>query len=167
MVVMSCHVTPHLPFMPVARRYNASSRASLNINPFLTSSSLPNYMMAKHLPSAQARRGDYDLENAHDLRDQWKGVIPSDDMGSIQNRILMTSNMKVGLDSKRDIPKIMRGRIVDMQKRHSASSRARDAEFFGSSHDTQRAAPTHHAPFSVWEREWEPWFSCLHIVFLL
>ncbi len=43
--------------------------------------------MASHLPSAQAKKGDKCLHNARNLRDQWKEVIPEDDMNALQNRI--------------------------------------------------------------------------------
>jgi len=41
------------------------------------------------LPSAQARRGDEDLDRARSLRDQFREVIPNDGMVSLQNRITM------------------------------------------------------------------------------
>jgi hypothetical protein len=81
--------------------------------------------MAKHLPSAQARRGDDTLDSARGLRDQWKDVIANDDMTSIQNRILMrvdsppwaafdthflvlrTTDMRYGLDLKKGLPKML------------------------------------------------------------
>ena len=45
--------------------------------------------MASLLPSAQARRGDETLGRARSLRDQFREVIPSDEMVSLQNRITM------------------------------------------------------------------------------
>jgi hypothetical protein len=80
--------------------------------------------MAKRLPSAQARRGDENLDLARNLRDQWKDVIPGEDMESLQKRITMcvgsppwiashahlpmlrTADMRVGLDSKRGLPRM-------------------------------------------------------------
>lgn len=56
--------------------------------------------MTSLLPSAQARRGDEDLERARSLRDQFREEIPRDGMTSLQNRITMTTEMRVGLDSK-------------------------------------------------------------------
>ena len=45
--------------------------------------------MASLLPSIQARRGDETLSRARNLRDQFREVIPSDDMVSLQNRFTM------------------------------------------------------------------------------
>src|SRR6266404_2697381 len=75
------------------------------------------------LPSAQARRGDENLERARNLRDQYKDVIPQDGMLSLQNRITMyavvihrghfdvhfraprTTEMRLGLGSKPGLSK--------------------------------------------------------------
>ena len=73
--------------MPVVRGYNAGGRATQSIDfpprQFLL------IIMARYLPSAQAKRGDENLDHARNLRDQWKDVIPGDDMESLQNRITM------------------------------------------------------------------------------
>ena len=45
--------------------------------------------MASLLPSIQARKGDETLSRARNLRDQFREVIPSDDMVSLQNRFTM------------------------------------------------------------------------------
>lgn len=45
--------------------------------------------MTSLLPSAQAKRGDQDLERARSLRDHFRDVIPRDGMVSLQNRITM------------------------------------------------------------------------------
>lgn len=83
--------------------------------------------MASHLPSAQAKKGDKNLHLARNLRDEWKDVIPEDDMNTIQNRITMcvllphgmrsglifvirATEMRVGLDSKRGFPKFFHAR---------------------------------------------------------
>jgi hypothetical protein len=83
--------------------------------------------MASHLPSAQAKKGDEDLHHARNLRDQWKDVIPEDDINAIQNRITMcvhlhgmrsgliffiirATEMRVGLDSKGGLPKFFHAR---------------------------------------------------------
>jgi hypothetical protein len=45
--------------------------------------------MTSLLPSAQARRGDEDLERSRSLRDQFRDVIPRDEMATLQNRITL------------------------------------------------------------------------------
>jgi hypothetical protein len=75
--------------------------------------------MTSYLPSAQVRKGKNNLNEARNLRDQWKDIIPSGDLIALQNRITMcvispqwflhpelilvmrATEMGVGLDSKR------------------------------------------------------------------
>lgn len=52
--------------------------------------------MASHLPSAQAKKGDQDLHLARNLRDEWKDVIPEEDINAIQNRITMCVVISIG-----------------------------------------------------------------------
>ena len=86
--------------------------------------------MASHLPSSQAKKGDQSLHLARNLRDEWKDVIPEDDINTIQNRITMcvilphwhgmysgliffiirATEMRVGLDSKKVIPRFFHAR---------------------------------------------------------
>lgn len=81
--------------------------------------------MTSYLPSAQAKKGDKNLHRARNLRDEWKDVIPSGDLTSLQNRITMyvispaldfiviiirASEMRVGIDSKRGFPKMFHAR---------------------------------------------------------
>ena len=84
--------------------------------------------MTSHFPSAQAKKGDQNLHLARNLRDEWKDVIPEDDITTIQNRITMcvvllpygtrsglifitrATEMRDGLDSKRGLPKFFHAR---------------------------------------------------------
>ncbi|KAH8990991.1 hypothetical protein EDB92DRAFT_1862468 [Lactarius akahatsu] len=93
--------------------------------------------MSNLLPSAQARRGDENLDRARSLRDQFREMIPNDGMVSLQNRITMTTEMRVGLDSKRGLSKWSHARTYRKHAEETlhlvktASDRARDAEFGG------------------------------------
>ena len=81
--------------------------------------------MTSHLPSAQAKKGDKSLHLARNLRDEWRKVIPNDDIKTLQNRITMwitriyglrlvcsfspfirATEMRVGLESKRGFSKL-------------------------------------------------------------
>jgi len=98
--------------------------------------------MASILPSVQARRGDENLERARSLREQFEEVIPSDAMDSLQNRITMTNEMRVGLDSKRGLSKWSHARVYRKHAEETfhlvktTSDRARDAEFNGLQDET-------------------------------
>ncbi|KAH8989516.1 hypothetical protein EDB86DRAFT_2942792 [Lactarius hatsudake] len=91
--------------------------------------------MASLLPTAQARRGDEDLDRARSLRDQFRDMIPNDGMVPLQNRITMTTEMRVGLDSKRGLSKWSHARTYRKHAEETlhlvktASDRVRDAEF--------------------------------------
>jgi hypothetical protein len=85
--------------------------------------------MAGYLPSAQARKGKKNLNDARNLRDEWKDIIPNGDLIALQNRITMcvispqwfgiqliiilvmrATEMGVGLDSKRGLRKVSHAR---------------------------------------------------------
>ncbi|KAI0246546.1 hypothetical protein BJV78DRAFT_1253824 [Lactifluus subvellereus] len=63
-------------------------------------------------------------------------------MDSLQNRITMATNMRVGLDSKRGLPRMSHARAYRRYAEETlhivktASDRVRDAEFSGASHQT-------------------------------
>ncbi|KAF8265699.1 hypothetical protein EI94DRAFT_1804020 [Lactarius quietus] len=98
--------------------------------------------MASLFPSAQARRGDDDLARACSLRDQFEEVIPSDGMDYMQNRITLTTEMRVGLDTKRGLSKWSHARTYRKHAEETfhlvktTSDRYRDAEFNGSQDET-------------------------------
>ncbi|KAI9451009.1 hypothetical protein BJY52DRAFT_1215270 [Lactarius psammicola] len=98
--------------------------------------------MASLLPSAQARKGDGDLDRARSLREQFREVIPNDGMVSLQNRITMTTEMRVGLDSKRGLSKWSHARAYRKHAEETlhlvktTSDRARDSEFSGPQDET-------------------------------
>jgi len=116
--------------------------------------------MASHLPSAQVKKGDQNLHLARNLRDDWKDVIPEDDINTIQNRITMceplphgmrsglifiitrATEMRVGLDSKKGLPKFFHARAYRRYAQdtyyiaRTVSDRVRDLEFSASSPQT-------------------------------
>jgi hypothetical protein len=87
--------------------------------------------MTSYLPSAQVMRGDGYLDQARNLRDLWKSVIPRSDLIILQNRITMlvffaflstlldihsfrmsrATDMRAGLDTKSGLSKISHARM--------------------------------------------------------
>jgi hypothetical protein len=57
--------------------------------------------MTSYLPSVQAKKGDKSLHLARNLRDEWRKVIPNDDMDTLQNRITMWVTSQVRLNELR------------------------------------------------------------------
>ncbi|KAI0294528.1 hypothetical protein BC826DRAFT_315766 [Russula brevipes] len=91
--------------------------------------------MTSYLPSAQARKGKKTLNEARNLRDEWKDIIPSGDLIALKNRITMATEMGVGLDSKRGLRKVSHARAFckyaeeTLHIATTVSGRARDIDF--------------------------------------
>jgi len=158
--------------------------------------------MASHLPSAQAKQGDQNLHLARNLRDEWKDVIPEDDINTIQNRITMcvllphgmrsglifiirATEMRVGLDSKKGLPKFFHARayrkyaqetyfvarvsvILSESPREmtylvlwqTVSDRVRDSEFSASTHQTYGDAEQLLRTVAAAEATYRSFLSC-------
>ncbi|KAI0296105.1 hypothetical protein B0F90DRAFT_1820121 [Multifurca ochricompacta] len=100
-------------------------------------------MTALYRPSAQVKKGDRFLDQARNLRDKWKDLIPSGDLVTLQNRITLASEMRVGLDSKSGLSKISHARtyrkytLETLRIVKATSDRARDANVIIINDETQ------------------------------
>lgn len=68
------------------------------------------HFLASQRPSAQERRGDRRLDNARTLAGENGAFISRDDLEIVKERIILATEIKLGLESKRGLPKYLQAR---------------------------------------------------------
>ncbi|KAH9014217.1 hypothetical protein EDB85DRAFT_2157573 [Lactarius pseudohatsudake] len=91
------------------------------------------HFLADRRPSAQEKRGDQRLDSARELARGDEVLISPGDLEIVRERITLTAEIKVGLESKRGLPRYLQAREYRKSAKEtykfvkSVSDRARDA----------------------------------------
>ncbi|KAI9509434.1 hypothetical protein F5148DRAFT_1187321 [Russula earlei] len=100
--------------------------------------------MTLYLPSTLAKKGDECLDNARTLRDQWRDLIPRDDLTGLQDRLATATQMRALLDLKRGLSRVTQARTYrkfaqeTLHIAKTTSDRARDVASAYETYDEQQ-----------------------------